>query len=413
MTNSMKAGIVGWLAGIAVAALVVVIYVNFHGCGTTPPPPPPPPPPLPKKPKPMPEIVKPPVPVSASDRIVSRTMKGEFGLTGRGEDAKWGIRSTANFKYTVMVVADSDILEKKVLPGGEIKVTEVRKFDRVQDGIVVSDVDMKLALDTLPIKAFAQAIDAAVTVWTSMSGDPAGGALVLSGKDYVMEKLKKIDGTGVRALLGSIGLRPAPELEAAVNKIANAHVLKALGGIRSISGKAYKITYYQKASGMPMHVKFTYKDGSEVTDEEERVVLKRVNAFIDYNVIPNRDCTPGDTWEIKAKDIEEVFDPYVEGSYSGTVRATRKENAQNGDWEIELARSVINVVNDDGNTTGHLNLERGTAFVEPKLVSINNLFVAGKAKLEKLSRHHFLFTAKISGECDFQARVVTTPKSDK
>jgi len=404
----MKAGIVGWLAGIAVAALVVVIYVNFHGCGTTPPPPPPPPPEPPEQP-----VKKDPVPVSALERIVPRVMKGEFGLTGRGVDAKWGIAKTANFRYTVMVIADSDILEKKDLPGGKIKVTEVRKFDRVQDGIVVSDVDMKLALDTLPIKAFAQAIDAAVTVWTSMSGDPAGGALVLSGKDYVMEKLKKIDGTGVRALLGSIGLKPAPELEAAVNKIANAHVLKALGGIRSISGKSYKITYYQEASGMPMYVKFTYEDGSEVTDEEERMVLKRVNAFIDYNVIPNKGCTPGDTWEIKAKDIEEVFDPYVEGTYSGTVRATRKENAQNGDWEIELAPSVINVINDDGNTTGHLNLERGQAFVNPKLVSVNNLFVEGKAKLEKLSRHHFLFTAKISGECDFQARVVTTPKSDK
>ncbi len=413
MTNSMKAGIVGWLAGIAVAALVVVIYVNFHGCGTTPPPPPPPPPPEPQKPQKPLVVVKGPVPESASDRIVSRVMKGEFGLTGRGEDAKWGIAKTANFRYTVMVIADSDILEKKKLPGGEIKVTEIRKFIRVQDGIVVSDVDMKLALDTLPVKAFSQAIDAAATLWTSMTGDPVLGTVIISGKNYAMEKLKKIDGTGARALLKSIVRKPAPEVEAAVNKIASAHVLKALGGIRSISGKSYKITYYQKASGMPMYVKFTYEDGSEVTDEEERMVLKRVNAFIDYNVIPNKECTPGDTWEIKAKDIEEVFDPYVEGTYSGTVRATRKENAKNGDWEIELAPSVINVINDDGNTTGHLNLERGTAFVEPKLVSINNLFVAGKAKLEKLSRHHFLFTARISGECDFQARVVTTHKSGK
>ena len=419
MTNSMKAGIIGWLAGLAVAILVAVAYFSLTetdpqidsdsgagasktrtASGTEP---------VRNGPEPL-KVVKHSVPVAAADRIVPRVMKGEFGLTGRGEDAKWGIASTANFKYTMMVIADSDILEKKTLPGGEIKVTEVRTFNRVQDGIVVSDADMKLALDTLPVRAFAQAVDAAATLWTSMTADASGGAMILSGKKYVMEKLRKIDGTGARALLGSAGLAPTPEAEAEIGKVAGAHVLKALGGIRSISGKSYRITYYQKASGVPLHVTFTCKDGSEVTDEEERMVLKRVNAFIDHNVIPDKECAPGDSWDIQAKDMQEVFDPYVEGTYSGTVRAVRKENAPNGDWKIELAPSGINVVNDNGNTNGHLDLKRGYALVDPKLVSVNDLCVAGKAKLEKLSKHHFLFTARISGECDFQGRVVTTPK---
>lgn len=412
MTSSMKAGLVGCVAGLAVAALIAVGYLTLGGGrggnggsngggtggGQT------------EISKPMPPVKKDPVPVSAVDRVVSRTMKGEFGLTGRGEDAKWGIARTANFKYTVIVVADSEILNKEVLPGGEIKVTEVRTFNKVQDSIVVSDVDMKLSLDTLPIKVFSQAIDAAVTIWTSMTGDAAGGATVLCTKNYVMEKLKSVDGTSVRALLGAAGLKPAPELEAAVNQIANAHVLKALGGVRAISGKSYKIIYYQKATGQPLYVKFTYKDGKEVTDEEEQMVLKRVNAFIDYNMVPNTDCMPGDNWTIQARDMQEVFDPYVEGTYSGSVRAMRKANTQNGDWMIELSPSVIDVVNDDGNTTGHMNLERGYAAVNPKLVSINDLFVEGKAKLEKLSKHHWLFTSRISGECNFQGKVVTTHK---
>ena len=405
MTSSMKAGIVGCIAGLAVAALVAVGYLTL---GRGPGPGPGPGPVIDNKP--MQPVKKDPVPVSAVDRVVSRSMKGEFGLTGRGEDAKWGIARTANFKYTVIVVADSEILSKEVLPGGEIKVTEIRTFNKVQDGIVVSDVDMKLALDTLPVKVFSQAIDAAVTLWISMTGDAAGGAAVLTSKNFVMEKLRNVNGTSVRALLGAAGLKPAPEMEAAINQIANAHVLKALGGVRAISGKSYKITYYQKATGQPLYVKFTYKDGREVTDQEEQMVLKRVNAFIDYNMVPNTDCMPGDNWVIQARDMQEVFDPYVEGTYSGSVRALRKANTENGDWMVELSPSVIDVVNDNGNTTGHMNLERGYAAINPKLVSINDLFVEGKAKLEKLSKHHWLFQSRISGECNFQGKVVTTHK---
>ena len=96
--------------------------------------------------------------------------------------------------------------------------------------------------------------------------------------------------------------------------------------------------------------------------------------------------------------MQEAFDPYVEGSYSGEVRATRKSNEENGAWRIELSPSTIDVVNDNGNTTGHLNLENGHALVDPKLLIVNDLFVEGKANLQKLSRHHWLFTARISGE---------------
>lgn len=416
MTNSTRAGIVGCVAGLTVAALIAVGYFTIvepddhppasgstaASASTAPS--------ATDSGKVMPEIKKEPVPVSAVDRVVSRTMKGEFGLVGRGEDAKWGIAITTNFKYTVIVVADSEIQSKEVLPGGEIKVTEIRTFKKVQDSIVVSDVDLKLALDTLPIKVFSQAIDAAVTLWTSMTGEAASGAVVLTGKKYVEEELKKIDGTGARALLGTLGRKPTPEMEKYLNQLANAHVLKALGGVRAISGKSYKIVYYQKASGQPLYVKFTYSDGTEVTDEEEQMVLKRVNAFIDYNMVPNKECVPGDNWNIQARDMQEVFDPYVAGSYSGTIRASRKSNAPNGDWKIYMSPSTIDVVNNNGNTTGHFNLEKGYALINPKLVSINEMFVEGTANLQKMSKHHWLFTARISGECAFQGKVVTTHK---
>ena len=414
MKSSFKSGLIGCILGFLLALLIGIGYFMFRPGGEIiedPNPVPPEKKPIVKTddPKPMQEIKKDPVPVSAVDRVVSRALKAEFGMVGKGEDAKWGVSKVANFKYTVIVDANSEIQDKEVLPGGEIKVTEIRTFNKVQDSIVVSDVDIKLALDTLPIKVFSQAIDTAVTAWASFTGDVTTPAVVSGVKDYVEEKLRSVDGTGVRALLGTMGLKPNSQTEAMINQIAGAKLLKALGGIREISGKSYQIVYYQEASGKPMLVRIKYSNGEEVTDEEEQMVLKRVNSFIDYNTVPNKECKPGDSWTVYAKDMQEVFDPFVDGIYSGSLKATRMSNDGNGDWTIQMSPGVIDVINDDGNTTGHMKLQKGVAHVNPKLVSINDLFVEGKASLQKLSKHHWLFTARISGECDFQGRAVTVP----
>ena len=88
----------------------------------------------------------------------------------------------------------------------------------------------------------------------------------------------------------------------------------------------------------------------------------------------------------------------------------RKSNAENGDWSIAMSPSAINVVADNGATTGHLQLNKGYALVNPEKLYVNEMFVEGKAKLARTSRHHLLFTARIDGLCDFQGRIITTPK---
>ena len=398
--NSIKSSMIGLLAGVAIITLGVWGYSIIGGKSTIPT----------SEGNPqtqMEPIKKQPIPTSAIDRVASRKIKGEFGIVGKGEDAKWGLSKTANFKYTVIVSADSKIISKEVLSGGTIKVTEIRKFDKVQDSIVVTNVDLKLALGTLPIDAFSKAVDFLSAAWVSLTGDVASGAAVITGKNYVNEKLKAINGTSVRKLIGVCGIEPPKDMENAINQLCNAALLKALGGVRSISGKSYKISYYQEKSGQPLYVKFSYENGDPVTDDEEKMVLKRVNTFIDYNLVPNKECVPGDSWDIQARDMQEMFDPYVEGTYIGNIRATRKSNTNDGDWTIHFSPSVINIVSDSGNTTGHLNISKGYANVNPRSVSVNELFVEGKAEVQKLSKHHWLFTARIAGACDFQGRLVT------
>ena len=345
---------------------------------------------------------------SAVSRIVPRAIKAEFDLSGRGECGDWGISGLANFKYTIIVVAESNIDSKEILPGGEIKVTETRTFKTVQDSLVISDVDMKLDISLLPIDEFSTAIDWTVRGWEAITGNVVIGESVTMGKEYLKRVLQNLDGTSVRSLLGACGLSPSKEIERQINQTVQSSVLKAFGGIRSISKKSYKITYYQKSSGEPMYVKFTYSDGKPVTENDEKMVLRRVNAFIDYNLVPNKDCMPGQSWNINAADMQEVFDPYADGSYVGIVKATRKANNEKGEWVVALSPTTIDIINDSNNTTGHMNLAHGVAIVNPELVSVTELSVGGMGQGQQVNRHHLLFRAKIAGECDFSGKMITT-----
>ena len=441
MATSMKSGIIGAVVGIAITVACVLVYTSAKKPQVDPKQPKPPvavtnatnqgtvssanannngenktvstpatnTPPEEKN-VPMVPVKKKTIKPQAVDRVFPKVMKGNFAMVGRGEDAKWGIGRAANFQYNIFILAESEIISKKAMKNGTIKVVEKRTFNKVQDSLVVSDVDFKLAIDTLPVDTFSKMIDGVAVGYTSLTGDAATGAMVVAGKNYLVEKLRSANGLSARKLLGMVGFKPTPDVEQALNNLATSHFTKALGVVRAISGKSYIITYYQEKNGQPLMVTFKNADGSEVTDDEEKMILKRVNAFIDYNVVPDGNCRPGDSWTIAAEDMQEVFDPFVDGTYTGNVKATRRSNAENGDWTVEMSPSAVNVIADNGTTAGSLQLNRGKALVNPEKLSVNEMFVAGKANLKKTSRHHLLFTARIDGLCDFQGRIVTTPK---
>ncbi len=356
-------------------------------------------------------VIKKTVKPDAVKRVVPRKIRGEFNLVGRGEDAKWGVGTTANFKYTSIMDVDSKIESKEVLPGGEIKVTEVRTFNAVQDSLVVSDVDFKLTLQTVPLRAFSQAVGALAVAWGALTGDALTASGIVKGTDVLVNRLKEMDGTGVRQLLGTAGIQPTADVEAKVNQIIDAKVKKAMGVVRDISGKSYRISYYQTKSGQPMYITFTYADGSRVTNEQELRVMRRVNAFLDSNLVPEKGNRPGDTWVVSASDLEGLLDPNADGYYEGKITATRQDDdPKTGYWNVSLSPSQITVCASGGNTTGGLMLENGYMRVLPETLCVEDLFAEGTARIEQLSKHHLLFTARIEGECRFQGRVVTTPE---
>ncbi|MDO4568910.1 MAG: hypothetical protein Q4D38_00835 [Planctomycetia bacterium] len=337
----------------------------------------------------------------------SRTLRGEFCATGRGEDAKWGVARTLNFQYSVYLIAESKILSKKTLPSGYIKIEEKRTFKNVSDSLCVSDVDFQLNLETLPVDKFSCAIDILATAYAGISGDLVTAGTIVAEKNYWTRSLKAVDGISLRALLGLGGIEVPQSVEEYLNKFGESDVERALGGVRSISGKSYIITWYQKEAGLPMGVTFTNEDGSAVVEEEELLVLRRVNTFIDSHIVPNMDCESGDSWKVSVGNIQEVLDPYVEGIYTGELEFKRTSDDQNGAWNIELQPGRLQVQNDENAVTGRLTMKKGYAKVSPKNLALEELFVEGTAKLEKLTPHHWLFTARILGDCAFQGRILS------
>ena len=366
-------------------------------------------PPGPQPPKPEP-VIRESVTSREAERVRSRRLKGQFLAAGTGEDSNWGIRKVMHFQYMANMAAESEILTSEILPSGCIKIVEKRAFNKVSDSLDISDIDVRLDIKTLPIEEFSLLFDFCVGFYAGASGDMTTSSVLFEGKNFVKRIAEKLDGQSIRGILADFGYEPPKVFEEYLQKFSQAKFHKAIGGIRAIEGKTYKVTWYQETSGQPMSMKFTYENGEPVVDEEECMVLKRVNAFIDSKLAPNPDCLPGDSWSIAAEEMQEVFDPYVDGTYYGQLSVTRGEDDENGNWHLVIAPGRVQVQNDtDGSQTGELDLTSGYAKVRPSDVCLQELFAEGMADLRKLSKHYLLFTAKINGKCDFQGRIICEP----
>ena len=177
-----------------------------------------------------------------------------------------------------------------------------------------------------------------------------------------------------------------------------------------LQGKAYRITYYQdKESGEPLRVDFTYVDGRKIQTADEWMVLRRANAFMDAQIIPNRSCSPGDSWTVNAADFDCLLDPYVDGKYEGMVSVTRQDNDSDGNWILHLSPSDVNLVSDQGRTTGQVRLSEGKAQVDGKNHYVRSMVVVGNGTMKNLNEHHLLFKSQMEGQADFRALLTCEP----
>ncbi len=351
----------------------------------------------------------------ATKRLATNPQKINMVLTtvGRAEKANWGIAGMGSFVMIYEVECDAEILEKKSTASGEIRVVEKRTFNKCHQLLQVHDTDVRFALfETLPLKEVSTTIKVIGGLLSSFPATSAAGPIVTGSSIAVEKFLKGIDGVSARDVLDKFGVEIPDSLERKINKFVAKKVSNVLKTV-DVEGKSYLITYYQDADSgatpMPMNVDFTYADGRALETEEEFLVLRRANAFLDAQVMPDKTFSPGDTWTVDTSSFECLMDPFVDGCYCGDVTVERKENDEKGDWVIGLRPCLVGIRSDAGRTMGELRLMDGAASVDGKNVFVKTMTVHGKGGVKSLTPHHLLFKARVQGDCEFRGEMEVTP----
>ena len=380
MNNSMRTGLISVVIGIIVAILAFCFFFILKA----------------KKDK-------------LAREMRPRIWKAQFVLIGKQSSAQLGMRLAMDFRYAVVVEAKSELLSKEIMPTGEIELKKKRTFLNVIDSIVPSDADIVLDLESLPTKEFSKLVDATGVLLASLGANEEGTALI-DAKNEMKQKAKDdTNGMGVRAWIEATGQKLQDELKNKLNEIGMDEMKKGLGDMESISGKSYLINYLLEENGQLSQIDYKNADGSDITEKEELMVLKRVNALMDYQLAHDKKSKPGVKWGLYADEMQELLAPFLEGKYSGEIAVERQHNAKNGDWVIDMHPSTITIISEGGSTTGKLEIEKGQIIMNPSNVNIciDEMFVNGRVNLEKLTRQYYFLSSKVDGWCRFKGRAIT------
>lgn len=365
-------------------------------------------------PSPMRTVVRHRLEPEATKRLIDtpQLIKSVLTISGRAENADWGLKGMTSFLLTYTVACKAEIIGREETAAGDLKVVEKRTYTLARQDLQLSEVDVALALqETLPLKAISGLVNATSLILASCGAEASAGSLCVGGQ--ILNKMVKLyDGKSIRGVLGMVGVDLTPQAEAQINEFVKKYSKDVFRQL-AIEGKSYLIVYRQeKITGAPLGVEITYADGRPLETEEEWLVLRRANAFIDSKVVPDKKCSPGDTWTIDTADFECLMDPFVAGSYRGEVKIVRLRDDDSGNWILSLKPAYVAVVSDQGRGSGELQLLSGQAEVDGRHAFIKTLSVMGKGSLKNLTSHHLLFQSRLGGSCEFRGTLITEPLTE-
>ena len=333
------------------------------------------------------------------ERLVDgpRVATSQISLSGKGENADWGLKTTGSFVLTYNVVCESEILKKEKTLDGDIKVVERRTYPRADQVLQVSDADVRFAFKeclSMPLVVTALgAIDAA----TGLGSAVAGAMTVLEGKN-------------ARTLLGGFGLAKDQNGKDLIDAFIDKKVRDLIKPF-DLQGQSYIVTYVQDAeAGKPSMVTFRHEDGRVDLTEEERMILRRVNVFMDSQFMPDSTCQPGDRWQVDSGDFSCLLDPFVDGYYDGAVTVRRQDNDQEGNWVVRASPTTIAIRAENRKMTGTANLRDGQVILDPDDRTVKTAQIVGDGELKSISHHHLLFKARVKGDCQFVGQLMAGAK---
>lgn len=355
-----------------------------------------------------------------------------FEASGKGEQASYGKAIRGSYLYTTAVVAQSEVKEKEEdSETGRVRVVERRKFLQARDQLGLSDIDVALALDTLPVDQVETWVDnacklvggvsaliaGAVPITAPFAGAVGAGAAVTKvAAKAAFVALHKIDGMSARGLLGAFGVTIPTNLEAFANdrisQWANSQMKDVHVALQSIEGKSFLITYTQEENGKPLNVDYTNEDGKPIT-EAEWEILRAANVFLDSNVVPDTRCRVGDSWTVWADEIQDLFGAAGDGRAEGKIRIERIDDQPDGNWTLKLEPTEVQFRTSDGTGAGKMQVKDGNGLVDAKNASVKSLHATAGGNLSKLNKkRHFLFfdfVKRIDGNSNLRFTLTANP----
>lgn len=348
-----------------------------------------------------------------------------FTAGGRGEHASYGKSIDGSYLYTTTIRARSEIVEKEEdEERGSVRVVEKRTFLQARDHLGLSDLDVAVDIQTLPVKQVKGWVDGACNFVGGIVGAVIPvvrpvAKLVKRGSASIYAALEAIDGTRARWLLGAFGVEIPDNVEVFVNdriaKIADRQLQSVKVALQSIEGKTYVITYTQSATGTPLNVDFTHEDGLPIT-EAEWEILQTANAFLDADLIPDANCEVGNGWTVWADEIQELFGMAGEGRAEGKIRVERIEDQPDGNWTLKVDPTRIDFLSYDGTTAGSMQIKHGNGLVDAKNASVESLQTTAEGCLRSLNRKRhamfFDFVTKLNGNANLSFTLSVGPEKE-
>ncbi len=359
-----------------------------------------------------------------------------FEASGKAEHASSGKAVRGSYLYTATVIAQSEVKEKKEdKETGKVRVVERRKFLQSRDSISLTDVDVAIALDTLPVDQVGTWVDNACNLvggacavisgvapvtapFMAIAGGVAAIAKATVTSAFAM--LHKIDGVSARGMLGAFGVKIPENLDAFVNNWVSRQVMNQISdvhnAIQSIEGKTFLITYTQDVNGQPLNVDYTNEDGTPITDAEWEI-LRSANVFLDSNMVPDTRCRVGDAWMVWADEVQELFGAAGEGRAEGKIRVERVKDQPNGDWTLQIEPAEIQFRTSDGTAAGKMQVKDGNGLVDANNASVKSLQATATGNLRSLNKkRHFLFfdfVKRIDGDSNLRFTLTANPAAAK
>jgi hypothetical protein len=319
---------------------------------------------------------QPPKPVASPDRLRQNLQPGKAYVTHvkgvldvRGTDKDWGVEEVITINYAF----EADI-DREIESNDGTTIVELRHFRDVRSLKVETRLE-DVRIDLGP------------------AGDVLLAGIALFQPEAVLTAgniIKKVDGASLKKVLFAlrwIGISPEKLLDLD-------QATKAITAIDRLTGKKVRLTYVDGKGVIklvPVH--------GDLTAAERDFLLASVLAS-DSLIVPDVAIKVGNRWKVDGSNFANMVDPGMLARTSGEVMLERlADEVAQGKTCRHIRVIDGRILFDDSDPrvgrVGHFDPRGSSLYFSPEDQVIIRSRLKGEAKLEKFSKDHLLFEARM------------------